>query len=29
MLYRWEKQVKEGGTRNEKLLEISKYVKCN
>nr|XP_012217170.1 PREDICTED: uncharacterized protein LOC105669005 [Linepithema humile] len=26
MLYRWEKQVKEGGTRNEKLLEISKYV---
>lgn len=26
MLYRWEMQVKEGGTRNKKLLEISKYV---
>lgn len=25
-LYRWEAQIKEGGTRNEKLLQISKYV---
>jgi len=26
LLYKWEAQIAEGGTRNEKLLEVSKYV---
>lgn len=25
-LYKWEEQVKEGGTRTDKLLKISEYV---